>query len=145
MPTPVELLAAMKLEFLLWIGCVAQIGRCAIFYPLKAGTMKGLFMGMKVELPPATELLMSYSDMLAAYKTLMVGIALALLGLLVYGGKVMSDMATARRREGPVSYARFQLWTTVVLAVVLITGITAGNLIESTYMDPLMRLVNATD
>lgn len=145
LPTRVEILALMKLELLLWVGCVAQIGRCAIYYPLKAQAMKEIFMGMKIELPSVTILLLGYSDLLVYYKILGIVIALALLVLLVYGAKVISDVAVVRRREGPISFAWYQLTTAGILAFVLICGIMVGNLLEYAYTAPLMRLVNAVD
>lgn len=144
LPSKVEILALMKLELLLWIGCVAQIGRCLLYYPLRAQGMKDIFLGLKVEFSSRVIVLLGYSDFLASYKIVGVGIGVGLLFLLVYGAQVIAGVAVTRRQQGPTSFAWYQLTTTGVLAVVLFLGVVCGNFIESVYTEPLLKLVNAT-
>lgn len=145
LPSRVEILAQLKLELVLLAVCVGQISHCVLVYPLRAQKFKEIFLGMKVELPSLTILVMGYSDLLANYPLLDIGIVVALLVLLVYGGKVMSDVATVRHREGPSSFAWYQLVTTGILAAVLMMVLLAGSVIESAYTGPMMQLVNAVD
>ena len=145
LPSKVEILALMKVELLLWLGCVAQIGRCLLYYPLRAQGTKDILMGLKVEFSSRVILLLGYSDFLASYTIVGVGIGVGLLVLLAYGAHVISDVAIARRQEGPTSFAWYQLTTTGVLAAVLFLGVVGGNFIESAYMEPMLKLVNAVD
>lgn len=145
LPSKVEVFALMKVELLLWLGCVAQIGRCLLYYPLRAQGTKEILMGLKVEFSSRVIVLLGYSDFLASYKIVGIGIGVGLLFLLVYGAHVITGVAVARRQQGPTSFAWYQLTTTGVLAVVLFLGVICGNFIESVYMEPLLKLVNAVD
>lgn len=144
LPSQVEILALMKVELLLWLCCVAQMGRCLLYYPLRAQGTKEILMGLKVEFSSRVIVLLGYSDLLASHRIVGIGIGAGLLALLVYGVKVISGVAVARRQEGPTSFAWYQLTTTGVLAAVLFLGIVCGNFIESVYTEPLLKLVNAT-
>lgn len=135
----------MKVELLLWVGCVAQIARCLLYYPLRAQGVKDILVGLKVEFSSRAILLMGYSDLLASYKLVGIGIGIGLLVLFAYGGLVISNVAVARRKEGPTSFAWYQLMTTGFLAAVLIIGVVCGNFIEGIYMEPFLKLVNAVD
>ncbi len=145
LPSRVEILAQLKLELVLLAVCVGQISHCVLVYPLRAQRFKEIFMGMKVEMPAFTILVLGYSDLLTNYPLLDIAIAGALLGLLVYGGKVMTDVAVTRHREGPSSFAWYQLLTTGVLVAVLLTALLVGSVIESAYMGPMLHLVNAIE
>ncbi len=145
LPSNVEVLALMKVELLLWLGCVVQIGRCLLYYPLRAQGTKDILLGLKVEFSSRVIVLLGYSDFLASYKIVGIGIGVGLLFLLVYGAHVITGVAVDRRQQGPTSFAWYQLTTTGVLAVVLILGVVCGNFIESVYMEPLLKLVNAVD
>lgn len=133
-----------KFELILWTSI-----HCAIFYllcivPFIGNQFKEIFMGMNVELPLATIMVLSYSDFVASWGLMYVLSAfMAIVIVWLTGIRILVNIADNYPDRESDKYIKLQakLFLSLMSAFILVALILA--LAKGAMFFPMLKLVNA--
>jgi len=139
----IELIALLKVEFLLLLAAVGNLASILLYEPIKAAQFKEIFLGMNVTLPEATKYILEYSDLLGSWPIAWV-IALAIpVTTGFFGVMILLKWGGAAYKAGTYPFARFQIVATGALFTMLLAVYGLSKLVSAALMLPMLKLVNA--